>query len=225
MCGRYTLFVDPADLMARFGLTETHAPERVTQPRYNIAPSQGVAVTFNDAANALSVAQWGLIPSWSKDPAIGYKMINARSETVTEKPSFRGPFKNKRCLIYASGFYEWRKDDAAGKTKTPMFISLKSGEPYAMAGLWDAWKEPNSGEWMRTCTILTTGANELLSGVHDRMPVILPREECEEWLLQTNPVALLALLRAYPAEAMRFWPVSTRVNSVRNDGAELVAGV
>lgn len=225
MCGRYVLDIDPADLMARFGLTVNEASEDVTCPRFNIAPTQYVPVTYNETPEKLSEAQWGLIPSWAKEPGIGSKMINARSETLTEKPSFRGLFKKRRCLVYATGFYEWRKEDAAGKVKTPLFVSLKSGEPYAMAGLWDAWKDPASGAWRRTCTVITTAANELMAQAHDRMPVILPREECREWLLQDNPVALLALLKQYPAEAMQFWPVSKRVNTVWNDGADLVERV
>ncbi len=225
MCGRYVISILPDALIEMFGLGSYETPETEATlglPRYNIAPTQMVAVTLNESPSALSAVQWGLIPSWAKDAGIASQLINARGETIAEKPAFRAAFKRRRCLIYASGFYEWRKEDAGGKVKTPLYIQLKSGEPFAMAGLWEVWRPPE-GPPRRTCAIITTDPNELLSSVHTRMPVILPREARDIWLDGDAPAdALGSVLRAYPSEAMTFREVSRRVNTPRNEDASLI---
>lgn len=192
-------------------------------PRYNIAPTQPVAVVLDESPTTLSGAQWGLIPSWSKDPAIGSRMINARAETLTEKPSFRGLVKKRRCLILADSFYEWRKNEDG--SKTPTRILLNSAEPFALAGLWDVWKTPE-GDWLKTCTVITTEPNELMSQIHNRMPAILPRAVEQDWINKANDVAhIMALLKPYDAKAMRAYEVSKTVNSPKNDDASLIAAV
>jgi putative SOS response-associated peptidase YedK len=224
MCGRFTLTVDPAELQDAFG--DFIFPNQFA-PRYNIAPTQPVLAIPNDGKNKADFFLWGLIPSWSKDPAIANKLINARGETIAEKPSFRGSFKYKRCLIPADGFYEW-KAQAGTKTKTPYFIHMKDGKPFAFAGLWDEWHSPD-GNSLRTCTIVTTTPNELMSTLHTRMPVILERDDYAAWL-DPMPQAkdsdkLLRLIRPFPADRMSAHPVSTLVNTPSNDRMELIAPV
>jgi len=213
MCGRYTLTIDPAELMDRFNLTSADV---VTQPRYNVAPTQSVAVVYDESPRTLSAAQWGLIPSWSKDAGIGSKMINARAETLDEKPSYRTLLKKKRCLVLADGFYEWQKHQDG--SKTPMRITLADGSPFALAGLWDVWKTPE-GEWLKTCTIITTSPNALMESIHNRMPAVLTRDAEAEWLNKANDDAgyLKSLLAPYPAEQMKAYAVSKAVNNVKND--------
>ena len=218
MCGRYTLTVDPAELMDRFELTTTDV---VATPRFNIAPTQPVAVIYNESPQTLSSARWGLIPFWSKDPSIGSRMINARGETVAEKPAFRNLLKKRRCLVLADSFYEWRKNDDG--SKTPMRLMLQSGQPFAFAGLWDSWNTPE-GAALRTCTIITTSPNNLAAQVHDRMPVILSPTDEKSWLT-SGPEELpflQSLLKAYPAELMKAYPISSRVNSPKNEDATLI---
>jgi putative SOS response-associated peptidase YedK len=221
MCGRFTLTLDPAQLMARFVLENA---EFIAQPRFNIAPTQTVAVVFDESPRTLSGARWGLVPSWARDIAFGSRMINARAETLDEKPSFRTLLRRRRCLVLADSFYEWRKN--ADGTKTPLRILLHDGAPFAMAGLWDIWKTPQ-GEPLRTCTVITTTPNELAAQIHDRMPAILARSAEAEWLdmAHDDPAYLKSLLTPYPAAAMTAYPVSSRVNSVRNDGVELIRNV
>lgn len=218
MCGRFTLTVDPAELQELFGLSEP-APAALT-PRYNIAPTQPVAVIPNREPRRLELFQWGLIPSWAKDPKIGNSLINARAETAAEKPAFRAALKRRRCLIPADGFYEWKK---TGKTKTPMYIQMKGGLPFAFAGLWEVWSAPD-GSTVPTCTILTTTANALVREIHDRMPVILPPEAFGVWLTPGElPVAeAQAWLKPFAAEALTARLVSTRVNNPRSEGPELL---
>src|SRR5215216_3572508 len=176
MCGRYTLRT-PVDTLAEAFEIEEYPSSIV--PSYNIAPTQEVAaVVEEDEKRKLEMLRWGLIPSWAKDPAIGNKMINARAETLAEKPSFRTALKRRRCLVVADGFYEWKK---TGGGKTPMYVQLKDGQPFGFAGLWEAWQSPEDG-LIKTCTIITTTPNELLADIHDRMPVILPREAYDRWL-------------------------------------------
>jgi putative SOS response-associated peptidase YedK len=185
-------------------------------PRYNIAPAQSVLTIIDDeGGHRAGLLRWGLIPAWAKDPTIGNRMINARAETVAEKPSFRRALQKRRCLVLADGFYEWRKE---GRTKTPMFITLKSREPFAFAGLWETW-EPPTGDPVRSCTIITTSPNSLMAAIHDRMPVILPRAAESLWLDRTvtDPQALLPLLAPYAAELMKAYAVSPLVNLPRND--------
>lgn len=227
MCGRFVLRASPDQIRELFALDE----EPVIEPRFNIAPTQPVGIVrMNPEAQARewALTLWGLIPSWSKDSSIGQKLINARSEGVAEKPSFRAAFKRRRCLVPASGFYEWK---AGSGGKVPHFITTAtSGKPddlFAIAGLWETWHGPD-GEELTTCTLLTTEANELLAPLHDRMPVIVAPEDFGAWLgtgRDETPAAMTELkhlLRPYPAEQMVLWPVSTRVNSVRNEGEDLL---
>lgn len=219
MCGRFTLTVDPAELQDTF--SNYTFPSRFA-PRFNIAPSQPVLAIPNDGTNTADFFIWGLIPMWAKDPSIGNRLINARGETIAEKPSFRGSFKHKRCLILADGFYEW-KASPVKKTKTPYFIHMKDRSPFAFAGLWDAWESPD-GSSIRTCTIITTEPNELMATLHNRMPVILHPRDHAKWLDASHqtPENLLTLIKPYPADAMSAHPVSTLVNKPENDSPELV---
>ncbi|UCC64227.1 MAG: SOS response-associated peptidase [Anaerolineae bacterium] len=218
MCGRFTLFVDPKDLMEAFpGFT---VPLDWT-PRYNIAPSQPIAVIPNNGQNQIEFYRWGLIPSWAKDPSIGNRMINARAETVAEKPSFRGAYRRRRCLVLADGFYEWRKEP--GRAKTPMYIRLKSGQPFAFAGLWEAWRAPDD-QTILSCNIITTAPNSLVAQIHNRMPVILEPDAYDLWLdpAEQSPDRLDAWLRPYPASQMTAYPVSRLVNSPGNDSPDCI---
>jgi len=219
MCGRFTLTVDPAELQDTF--SNYTFPSRFA-PRFNIAPSQPVLAIPNDGTNTADFFIWGLIPMWAKDPSIGNRLINARGETIAEKPSFRGSFKHKRCLILADGFYEW-KASPVKKTKTPYFIHMKDRSPFAFAGLWDAWESPD-GSSIRTCTIITTEPNELMATLHNRMPVILHPRDHAKWLDASHqtPENLLTLIKPYPADVMSAHPVSTLVNKPENDSPELV---
>jgi putative SOS response-associated peptidase YedK len=214
MCGRFSLTVDPDDLREAFpGL---QVPDQVA-PRFNIAPSQPVAVVPNNGQNRLDFYIWGLVPSWAKDPQIGSRMINARAETLAEKPSFRTAFRRRRCLIPADGFFEWQQ--ATGeKSRTPMYIRLKSGKPFAFAGLWERWQSPDGSE-LFSCTIITTRPNSLMKPIHDRMPVILPEEFYPHWLdpAEADTHQLASLLEPYPPELMTAYPVSKLVNSPAND--------
>jgi putative SOS response-associated peptidase YedK len=218
MCGRFVFNLPLELLIELFGLS---APSAVT-PSFNVAPTQLVPVVRPDEAGALRLdpMSCGLIPSWAKERSIGSRMINARSETAAHKPAFARLLKARRCLLPASGFYEWRGE---GKSKVPLYFSLKENAPLLLAGLWDSWRSPE-GELVESCTILTTAANSLIGPVHDRMPVILSPESCREWLQPGpgDPQALLELCRPYPAGLMQMWPVSPLVNSVRNNAAELV---
>ncbi len=217
MCGRFTLTVDPADIKEQY--QGASFPEKFAA-RYNIAPSQAVLAIPNDGKNAADFFLWGLIPSWAKDASIGSRMINARGETLAEKPSYRGVYKYKRCLIPADGFYEW-KSQPGTKTKVPYFIHMKDGKPFAFAGLWDEWRAAD-GSPIRTCTIITTSPNRLMAPIHDRMPVILRSDDYAEWLDEAprSPDSLQHLIAAFPAEEMEAYPVSALVNSPSNDRAE-----
>jgi putative SOS response-associated peptidase YedK len=195
-------------------------------PRFNVAPTQMVLVRTNEGKRGGEggegeLLRWGLIPFWSKDERIGYSLINARAETVVEKPTFRDAMAKRRCLVAADGFYEWRKN--AHGTKTPMYIRVDGGEPFAFAGLWETWKNP-AGELIRTCSIVTTTANSVMAGIHDRMPVILDEGDYDRWLRTDMVPAKEAagLLVPFAAERMAAYPVSRRVNNVRNEGADLI---
>ena len=222
MCARYRLSRRKQLIQEYFDT----ADEVDWEPRYNIAPSQNVGIIRQDRAKPerhLSLARWGLIPYWAKDPSIGYKLINARSETVTDKPAFRKAFECRRCLIPADGFYEWKR---AEKAKQPFRFGLHDDSLFAFAGLWDRWKD-GSGLVVESCSILTTTPNALLADVHDRMPVILSPEHYDLWL---DPgfrctKALTAMLGPFDATLMRRYPVSTRVNFVRNDDPECAAAL
>ncbi len=217
MCGRFTLFTAVAVLKEVFGLDEASLP---LEPRYNIAPSQMIAVVPNRDRRALELHRWGLIPSWAKDPAIGNRMINARAETLDEKPSFRDALRRRRCLIPADGFFEWKR---AGPAKTPMWVRLKSGRPMALAGLWDVWKSPE-GKVVATATIITTRANELMAGIHDRMPAILRPDQFQAWLAPgpADPRDLKGLLEPIDSAELETYPVSPRVNSPEVDDPDCV---
>src|SRR5687768_6935643 len=177
MCGRYTL-INLAAMNQAFPWIIEPIPEQPA--RYNIAPTQPILAVANNRADRFEHFHWGLIPSWAKDSAIGSRMINARAETLAEKPAFRTALRKRRCLVPADGFYEWRKE-ADGKTKTPMYIRLRDKKPFAFAGLWEVWRSPD-GTSVPSCTLITTSANNLVEGIHDRMPVIIPPEAYERWL-------------------------------------------
>jgi putative SOS response-associated peptidase YedK len=217
MCGRFTLRTPEKVLANEFGVTEVPSVEA----RYNIAPTQTIlAVQQTPDGRQAKLLKWGLIPSWAKDPAMGAKLINARSETVTEKPAFRDAFRRRRCLIPADGFYEWQR---TGGRKQPYFFRLRDERPFAFAGLWEIW-ESGEGETIESCTILTTEANELLRPVHDRMPVILDAKDYDLWLVASMKMAelLRGLLRPFPAERMVSSPVSQRVNSPSQDDSQCI---
>ena len=218
MCGRYSLKADIAQLAMRF---EFAADDIKHEPAYNIAPTQQVLTVTSHSERRAAYMRWGLIPFWAKDVKIGYRMINARGETVAEKPSFRTALRKRRCLILADGFYEWQK--LGGKQKRPMRITLKSGEPFAFAGLWETWKDPE-GEFVKSCTIITTSANEFLSPIHDRMPVILPQAMESFWLDKDveDPLALASAIAPYPDDEVDAFEVSTLVNNTRNKGPEVM---
>ena len=219
MCGRFTLTVDPAESEEAFS---DYAFPAHFAPQYNIAPTQPILAIPNDGKNKADFFLWGLIPSWAKDASIANKLINARGETVAEKPSFRGGFKYKRCLILADGFYEWKKLEG-GRAKLPHYIYMKDHKPFAFAGLWDEWNSPH-GSPLRTCTIITTAPNELMAGLHNRMPVILQQSDYADWLDPSprTPDGLLHLVRPYPADKMSAHSVSSLVNNPANDRPELV---
>lgn len=219
MCGRFNLKTNPKDFAAILEVARTFDDGFPFTPRYNVAPTQTVACVRDTDQRELFPAKWGLIPSWSKDAKFGASCINARSETIDTKPAFRSAFKKRRCLVLADGFYEWRKTD-----KQPHNICLKSG-PIYFAGLWETWNSPEGP--VESCTICTTAANEFMSALHDRMPVILPRELVDHWLDPSvnDPEELKALLIQHPADNMQAWPVSKAVGNVRSQGPALVEPV
>lgn len=222
MCGRFTLTLNSQKLAEAFS---EFRPPPGWQPRYNIAPTQPVAVVANNSRGQIDFFRWGLIPSWAKDPKIGNRMINARAETLAQKPSFKTAYRRRRCLVLADGFFEWRRNPDA-KTKTPMYIRLASGEPFAFAGLWEAWQSPD-GSTVLTCTVITTTPNELVAQIHNRMPVILPRTAYNAWLdpAERPPQMFEPLLKPYPAAEMTAYPVSTQVNNPRADSPACIAPV
>jgi putative SOS response-associated peptidase YedK len=220
MCGRYSITTPVEGLRRLFRFV---GPIPNLPPRYNVAPTQQVPIVRlagNDGAREIAQVRWGLIPFWAKDAAIGSKMINARAEGIAEKPAFRAALKSRRCLVLADGFYEWQ---ATPGRKVPWRITLKDGEPFAFAGLWERWEKAPDGVPVESCTIVTTSANPLLRPLHDRMPVILATDDYPAWLGEDAARAVTELLRPYPSGAMRAYRVSTAVNSVRNDGPECIA--
>ncbi len=214
MCGRYTLKTNGSRVASLFELF--NEPE--LEARYNIAPTQQIPVVLEESyadGRTLEMMHWGLIPSWADDPSIGARTINARAETVAEKPSYRSAFKRRRCLVVADGFYEWKK---TADGKQPYYLRLGSGEPFGFAGLWESWSM-EGGEELRSATIITTEPNEVAAEVHNRMPVILPRDLYDAWLDPDNDdrKELLSMLSPYPAGEMETYPVSKRVNRPAND--------
>ncbi|MGE6260456.1 SOS response-associated peptidase [Heyndrickxia sporothermodurans] len=221
MCGRFTLTVTIDQIIDRFDIKQ-FLNEELFSPSFNIAPSQAVLTVINDGTkNRLGYLRWGLIPPWAKDEKIGYKMINARAETISEKPSFRNAYKKKRCLILADSFYEWKRHD--NNTKTPMRIKLKAVDLFAMAGIWESWKSPN-GQIVYTCSVITTASNELMSSIHDRMPVILEPDDEKYWLDPSiSDIDFLhQFLKPFNQDMMEAYEVSTLVNSPKNNSPTLI---
>jgi putative SOS response-associated peptidase YedK len=226
VCGRYSLTVPLSNLVDAF---DVPPPDFGYQPRFNIAPTQEVPVIAqDDRGRRMGLLRWGLIPSWAKDPAMGSRLINARSETAAGKPSFRSAFRRRRCLVPADGFFEWKKEgEGEGRkpSRAPFWIHLATREPFAFAGLWERWG-PEVGLPLHTFTILTTEASPEMSHLHPRMPVILPPRARDIWLdPESDPPALQGLLRPFPGSSLRAHPVSTLVNSPRNDVPECIEAV
>ena len=220
MCGRFTLAVDTNQIQESFPWLEV--PPGI-EPRYNVAPMQPIAVVPNDGKDRLDFFLWGLIPSWAKDPNIGNRLINARAETLADKPSFRAAFRRRRCLILADGFYEWRAEPGQ-KTKIPTYIKMKNGDPFAFAGLWEIWHSPD-GSKILSCTIITTPPNPMMKRIHNRMPAIMPQDAYATWLNpeEEDPRQLMPLLQPYREEAMTAYEVSRLVNSPANERPECIA--
>lgn len=219
MCGRFTLTSDMDTVLFRFSAMANPTINHL--PKYNIAPTQSVLAVVNDGQqNQLKEFKWGLIPFWAKDPKIGSKIINARCETLTEKPSFKHLIKQKRCLIPATGFFEWKTTE---QKKQPFLIKLINEEMFSFAGLWDTWQSP-TGNLIFSCTIITTVANDAISKIHNRMPVILSHADEEIWLDQaeTDSLHLTSLLKPLPSEKITMYQVSTIVNSPRNETPECI---
>jgi putative SOS response-associated peptidase YedK len=225
MCGRYRRTTSEEELARIYKIPIP--PQRDLPISWNIAPSQDVlAIRFNPKSGqrSLDALRWGLVPYWAKDDKIGYRTINARAESVDTAPSFRETFKKKRrCLIPADGFYEWKKVPGGGKI--PYAIGMEDDVSFVFAGLWEGWKNPATEEWLRTCTIITGEPNELVGQVHTRMPVILAEEYHAKWLGELEDGDLKELLKPFPAERMKMWPISSRVNSPKNDDEAIVAPV
>ena len=220
MCGRYTLTA-PSESLAEM-LPGLEITDEIS-PRYNIAPTQEVAVVPNNGEKRMEYFRWGLIPSWARDPKIGSRMINARSETLAEKPSFRTAYKRRRCLVLADGYYEWRGERDRGG-KTPYYIRMASERPFAFAGLWESWRQAGEDASLQSCTIITCPPNEMLERIHHRMPVILAEEEYDVWLNpeEQAPAELNHLLQPYAPEEMTAYPVTRLVNQPKNDSPECI---
>jgi len=222
MCGRYELHSHPAAIALVFGL----AHPRSLHPRFNIAPMTDVPVVRVNAQGEreLTTMRWGLVPRWAKDPTIGAKLINARGETIAEKPSFRMAYRRHRCLLPADGFYEWMPVGSGGDAhKQPVHVGMKDGRTFGFAGLYERWLSPE-GDVLDTCTIVTTAANDLLRAVHDRMPVIVDPADYARWL-DPGETDVAGIVAPFPSERMAWYPVSTKVNNVRHDDATLIAHV
>lgn len=224
MCGRFSL-TDIGSIFSRFGVIISKDINKKITPHYNIAPTQKIPVIYKDKnqENRIEFMKWGLVPYWAKDPKIGYKMINARAETLTQKPSFKHLLKSKRCLVPSSGFYEWKRID---KRKVPYYIGIKNSKIFSFAGLYDNWKDSGGNE-LKTFTIITTNSNNTLKPIHNRMPVILEREFEEDWLdVKIHDFdSLKQMLKSYPDDKMIAYAVSTEVNNPSNDNPELIRKV
>ena len=238
MCGRFVTASSPALLAERFDVDDVLV--ETSEPDYNVAPrAQVMIVRQREDRRVLSRVRWGLVPSWAKDPSVGDRMINARAEGIADKPAYRRALARRRCIIPADGFYEWQvvgppKTPKGRPAKQPMFIHRRDGEPMAFAGLWEVWKLPEGAApvdgtddegWLRSTTIVTTRANELLTPLHDRMPVLLPESAWARWLdpAQRDVTAVEELLVPAPDDELEFWPVSSLVSNADNNGPELVA--
>ena len=220
MCGRFTITLEPTFFQQELDLGKV--PSEWT-PRYNVAPSQNIPVVRNPDTRNVEMLRWGLIPFWAKDKSIGYRMINARSETIQEKPSFRNAFKQRRCLILADGFYEWQKPatKGTGTSKAPFRYTLMGNQPFTFAGLWETWRDENEKE-IQSCAIITCPPNELIKKVHNRMPVILDKNECWKWLENESLDSLQGMLKPYEARKMIGYSVSQLVNNPRLDSQEVI---
>jgi putative SOS response-associated peptidase YedK len=220
MCGRFTLHHATEDVAERFAVEQTLLE---LKPRFNIAPSQPVAAIVQRESRVLQELKWGLVPSWARDPAIGNRLINARAETLADKPAFRSAFARGRCLIPASGYYEWKRE---GRSRTPMLVRRHGGEPFLMAGLYERWPTPEEGV-LRSCTIITTEPNEVAALVHHRMPAILTEGAAEVWMDRefTDVEALRRILRPYPLSDLVVHPVSDRVNRATDDDRTMIEPV
>ncbi len=217
MCGRFALWVPPGTITRYFKLSVALD----IQPRYNITPGQNILTIrqMGPAHRLPAMLRWGLIPSWARDESSGYKMINARSESVLKKPGFKVAIQYRRCLVPASGFYEWKQEDSR---KQPYLIRFRDADLFAMAGIWESWKKKGSDEVIESCAILTTSANSVVGRIHDRMPVIIGPEDVDPWLdAAAQPVRLQALMRPWDDRDMTFHPVDKAVNSVKNDDPSL----
>ncbi len=213
MCGRFVL-------KKLATLTQKYQVAYDWMPSFNISPGQDALVVTNQLPTQGQLFRWGLVPSWSKDGGSGSKLFNARAETIHEKPSFREAFARKRCLVFADGFYEWQK---VGKGKQPHFIRVRQEQPFAMEGIWESWQQNDSHKPLHTFSIITTEANTLVKNIHDRMPVILPEEKMAHWLSDSLSARdAFNLLKPYDADAMEIYPVSDRVNAIRNNDAQLI---
>ena len=214
MCGRFAFYSPSEAVAALFGVPESMAVE----PRYNIAPTQFIAAIRRNDENVpeLAMLRWGLVPFWAKDPSIGNRMINARAETVAEKPSFRNAYRKRRCLVLADGFYEWHRE---GDVKIPYFISLANEQAFAFAGLWEHWKNRDSDETLQTTTIVTTTANDFLGQIHHRMPIVLEPDAATRWL--DGDMQLLDDVTRHPPQ-LQAWPVDRLVNNARNEHDKLI---
>jgi len=213
MCGRFTVSFEAPEAQQELELGEMPSD---WQPRYNKAPSQPVAVVADADQRRVEWMKWGLIPSWAKDPTIGSRMINARSETLSEKPSFRVAFARRRCLILANGFYEWQHTPGSRSSSTPYLFHIHDHRIFTFAGIWESWRTPED-EDLRTCSIITCAANAVVTPVHDRMPVIFDNRSCWTWLVENRLPELQGLLAPYPAEKMSKYAVSRLVNDPRQD--------
>jgi len=221
MCGRFAFYSPHEAVVRLFGVTDAPGIE----PRWNIAPTQFIAAVREPGGpREVAMLYWGLVPSWAKEKSIGARMINARSETLGEKPSFRNAFRRRRCLILADGYYEWQR---SGTMKQPYYIGFADGQPFGMAGLWERWRDPASGEPLESCCIVTTSPAPTVSFVHDRMPVIVPPEAYAEWLDPKNEATdrFARLFEPCPRPDLRARPVSRLVNNARNQGPELIEPV
>jgi putative SOS response-associated peptidase YedK len=218
MCGRFTLSYKAIELQLSLGLTDVPAD---FQPRYNIAPSQPIAAVTDGKTKKLEYLKWGLVPGWAKDIGIGNKLINARSETIMEKPSYRNAFQRRRCLILADGFYEWKRFSQKGLPSQPYYFHIKDNQPFAFAGIWEIWQAPDGGELWSTA-IITCAANSLVESVHERMPVILDFSTMWQWLDNLAVPQLTELMQPYSAEKMMVYPVSRDVNAAGTDHPGLV---
>lgn len=216
MCGRFTITLEPAFWQEEFELENVPGEWK---PRYNVAPTQEVPVVASAQERQVQMMRWGLIPFWAKDKKIGYKLINARSETIEQKPSFKYAFSQRRCLIIADGFYEWQRPSRTGAPKVPYYFKLKNEKPFTFAGIWERWKDGQENEVL-SCSIITCAPNSLVEPIHNRMPVVLDSSQCWAWLAEGETAALKALLKPHPAHAMQAYAVGRWINNPKVDKAE-----